>query len=111
VRKALRTIRNASRTVRDASTMPANPSRTVRLRLRGKLDGRGIVRCGAERIDILPRQSRIGCILLRQEVTMTQKEYEERRRQPGRRASASASGDVLHALPADLVVQISSAPP
>jgi hypothetical protein len=60
--------------------MPANPLRTVRLRLHGELYGGRIVRGAAERIDILPRQNRIGCILLRQEVTMTQKEYEERRR-------------------------------
>jgi hypothetical protein len=80
VRNALRTIRNGFRTVRDVSTMPVNPSRTVRLRLRGKLRGDGIVRGAAERIDILPRQERIGSILLCQEVTMTQKEYEERRR-------------------------------
>jgi hypothetical protein len=80
VRDAPRTVCNAFRTVRDASTTPANPSRTVRLGLRGKIGGRGIVRGGTETIDILPRQERIGCMLLRQEVTMTQKEYEERRR-------------------------------
>jgi hypothetical protein len=60
--------------------MPANPSRTVRLRLHGKLRGDGIVRGGSREDRYVSSPERIGSILLRQEVTMTRKEYDERRR-------------------------------